>query len=67
MSKRKPSEADYSKTKITHTMADGSVRDSVKGYPIPYNETTAPLYHILANSIMRRLKAEAEQEQKQGT
>lgn len=36
------------KGKITHIMADGSVRDSVKGYVVPYNEHTAICYELLA-------------------
>ena len=28
---------------ITHRMADGSIRDSVEGYEIPYNENTKHL------------------------
>lgn len=34
-------------TKIIHTMADGSVRDSIEGYEIPYNETTAIAYDLI--------------------
>lgn len=41
------------KAYVTHIMADGTERDSMEGYPIPYNEKTAVAYHILAN-IMRR-------------
>lgn len=65
MARKRPSEADYSKTKITHTMADGSVRDSIEGYPMPYNKTTSPLYHILAKAIMRREIEEAKQKANQ--
>lgn len=34
--------------KITHIMADGSVRDSIEGYVVPYNEHTAIVYELLA-------------------
>lgn len=47
--------------KITHIMADGTVRDSVEGYPVPYNATTANSYHILAKSIIK-LQQRVEQE-----
>lgn len=36
------------KGKITHIMADGSVRDSIEGYVIPYNQQTAIVYELLA-------------------
>ncbi|MHC1722774.1 MAG: hypothetical protein AB9836_06165 [Aminipila sp.] len=41
--------------KIVHIMADGTRRDSVKGYEIPYNENTKIIYQLMA-------KAEAEEE-----
>nr|WP_319487614.1 hypothetical protein [uncultured Caproiciproducens sp.] len=36
------------KPRITHIMADGSVRDSVEGYVVPYNNYTAVCYQMLA-------------------
>lgn len=42
------------KMKVKHIMADGSVRDSVKGYEVPYNDITKPFYHILAQAEIRR-------------
>jgi hypothetical protein len=36
------------KPRIIHTMADGSVRNSVERYPVPVNETTITAYRILA-------------------
>ena len=46
--KPKESEIDDSKIKVVHTMADGTVRNSVEGYEIPFNDTTATAYHLLA-------------------
>lgn len=34
---------------IIHIMADGTVRDSPKGYEVPVNERTAQAYEILAD------------------
>lgn len=48
MKKPRKSEIDDSKIRIIHKMADGTVRDSVDGYEIPYNETTAITYQFLA-------------------
>ena len=47
MPKKKKSEIDDSKIKIIHKMADGTIRDSVDGYVIPYNKETAIVYHLL--------------------
>ena len=33
---------------IVHKMADGTIRDSVKDYEIPYNQMTAVVYDLLA-------------------
>jgi len=57
---RQSQEIDHSKIKIIHTMADGTVRDSVEGYEIPYNETTAVVYDLLAKWTMEKLKKEGE-------
>lgn len=40
---------------VTHTMADGTVRDSVEGYEIPFNETTYPFYYVLTGTYERLL------------
>jgi hypothetical protein len=48
MMPKKAAPAPPVKHKITHIMADGTVRDSVKGYVIPYNEHTAICYELLA-------------------
>lgn len=42
---------------ITHVMADGTQRDSVNGYEIPYNENTHHLYWNAART-MRELETE---------
>ena len=34
--------------KITHIMKDGTVRDSIEGYVIPYNQQTKIIYQMLA-------------------
>ena len=39
---------------IIHKMADGSIRDSIEGYEVPYNETTAGAYHILMRWAERK-------------
>jgi len=54
--KNRKSEIDGSKIKIVHTMADGTVRDSVEGYVIPYNETTAITYELLAKWAIEKQK-----------
>ena len=40
--------------KIIHKMADGTIRDSVNGYIVPYNEKTSVAYELLAKSIKRK-------------
>lgn len=45
------------KGKITHIMADGSVRDSIEGYVVPYNEHTAICYELLAKYSKPRKEA----------
>lgn len=40
--------------KVTHIMADGTIRDSMKGVVVPYNKHTAVSYHIL-DMLMQRL------------
>lgn len=44
------------KAYVTNILADGTERDSMEGYKVPYNENTAVAYHILANIIMREAK-----------
>ena len=48
MKRKSEHEIDYDNIKIIHTMADGTVRDSIEGYEIPYNDTTAVAYDLLA-------------------
>jgi hypothetical protein len=52
----KKKEEDF-KPVIIHTMADGSIRDSVEGYFVPVNEYTRTAYQILANNILKQCKA----------
>ncbi|MEM1483903.1 hypothetical protein V6615_03370 [Oscillospiraceae bacterium PP1C4] len=39
--------------KITHVMADGTIRDSVEGYEVPINEYTKVAYHMIANAVLK--------------
>ena len=48
MPKNSKGEIDESKIKVIHIMADGTIRNSVYGYEIPYNEQTAIAYQLLA-------------------
>lgn len=34
--------------KVTHVMSDGTERDSVKGFVIPYNEDTKAFYEYIS-------------------
>lgn len=34
---------------VTHILADGTTRKSMKGYEVPYNENTSLAYYMLAN------------------
>ena len=47
MTKSKKSQIDDKKIKIVHRMADGTIRDSINGYEIPYNNTTAITYRLI--------------------
>ena len=49
-------EIDYDNIKIIHTMADGTVRDSIEGYEIPYNEVTAVVYDLLIKWAIEKNK-----------
>jgi len=53
--KQKP----MSEWKCTHIMADGTVRESMKGYTLPYNETTKIAYDLLATWLQRAANSEA--------
>lgn len=48
MPKERKSEIDDANIKIAHIMADGTNRDSIKGYKVPYNDKTAIAYRLLA-------------------
>ena len=41
---------------ITHTMADGTIRDSINGYEVPYNETTSTAYQLISQAQEKLLK-----------
>jgi hypothetical protein len=47
MTRTKKSEIDDNKIRIIHTMNDGTNRDSIDGYEIPYNDTTAIAYKLM--------------------
>lgn len=42
------------KVKITHVMADGSIRDSVKGVPVP--ESLDTTYNVITEIIRKEEK-----------
>ena len=42
------------KVKITHVMADGSIRDSVKGVPVPESLDTA--YKVITEILRKEEK-----------
>jgi hypothetical protein len=44
--------------KVIHVMADGTVRESLKGVVIPYNEQTEGFYRNLVNRILEVSKKE---------
>lgn len=43
----------HKQIRVVHIMADGRVRDSVEGYPVPVNDITRPAYNILAAMAVR--------------
>jgi hypothetical protein len=51
----------HKQIRVVHIMADGSVRDSVEGYPVPVNDITRPAYNILATMALQAREKEAEQ------
>lgn len=42
------------KVKVTHTLADGTTRDSMDGFFVAYNEKTEGFYKTLENLIIKR-------------
>ena len=54
--KYKKNETDDNKIKIIHKMSDGTVRNSIDGYEIPYNAETSVVYGFLTK------RADKEQE-----
>lgn len=51
---------EHKQIKVVHIMADGSIRDSVDGYPVPVNDITRPAYNVLANIAIRSMKVEKQ-------
>ena len=56
VARKRKAEIDYDIVKIIHTMADGTVRDSVAGYEIPFNDTTAVAYNLLVKWTVEKKK-----------
>lgn len=44
------------KIKVTHVMSDGTKRDSVKGFVIPYNEDTKAFYEYISKRRKNNVK-----------
>jgi len=55
-------EAEKKVPRITHIMADGSVRDSIEGYEVPVNDQTKGAYMLLAKWIREDCEKEAQQD-----
>lgn len=53
---------EHKQIRVVHIMADGSVRDSVEGYPVPVNDITRPAYTILATMALQAREKEAKQQ-----
>ena len=53
MAKNKKTDKEFT-PKITHIMADGSVRDSIEGYEVPVNDYTEICYQMLAKLAERK-------------
>ena len=49
--KFKKSEIDVNKITISHKMSDGTVRNTIADYDIPYNETTIIMYDLIASKV----------------
>jgi len=54
MSKTSQGKIDSSKIKIVHTMADGTVRESVEGYKMPYDKKTKVAYDLLVKWTLKK-------------
>lgn len=39
---------DGTEINVTHIMADGTIRESMKGYVVPYNENTKDAFRLIA-------------------
>ncbi|MBU7455871.1 BOW99_gp33 family protein [Leuconostoc fallax] len=42
--------------KVTHILKDGSVRETMKGYVIPYREDTKHIYEVLTHIALECAK-----------
>lgn len=58
---QKRSVASRANAVVTHVMADGTKRESVEGYEIPYNEKTHHLYWNAART-MREMELSSRNE-----
>lgn len=45
---------DYDKVTVTHIMADGSVRDSVKDYDIPFEKLPYVVQEFMREAVIKR-------------
>ena len=41
---------------ITNVLSDGTVRDSMEGYTLPYNEKTKRIYQMMADMIWNAME-----------
>jgi len=49
--KTKKTEIDISKITVSHKMADGTIRNTVEDYEVPYNEATVIMYDLIARKV----------------
>ncbi len=52
MTRRPYTKPDYH---VTHTMADGTVRESLDGYVIPFNEQTDGIYRVVGAIVRKQM------------
>ncbi|MBS7174601.1 BOW99_gp33 family protein [Massiliimalia timonensis] len=50
---------------VTNIMADGTVRDSMEGYTLPYNEKTKRIYQHLADMYFNFVAEHGEELEKE--
>ncbi len=46
--------------KVTHILLDGTVRDSMKGYVIPFQESTRSYYEFVTQKMNEQQKGDTE-------